>query len=250
VSALARFSPWRAQPLARAAVQAKHRQTMDLRAESVLLGRSGILTGWVIGSAGLLVLVGSIGGWLYVLSIPPPPAQFFEVDRSTGIVAVPVTIKDAPTLFKPATDHHYLKEYIQFCENWIPALDKRNVHVCELMSTPDQQARHEVWRRLPSSPPKAVGKNGTVEVDNFRYHPKSIDNSPGGTRSYFVQYDRTVTRGNAREETKTWGAEIDFQYHPEKPMLDRDRDDNLSGLQVMSYTPSPDTPEPTMELPK
>jgi type IV secretory pathway component VirB8 len=241
MSGLTRLAPWRAQPLSDAAKSAHSRRLMDLRAESVLLGRSAIIAGWVVGGIGAAAFFASMVGWLTVLPLKTTEMRFFEVDRSTGIIGVPVSLEDAPKLFSEATDHQYLKRYLQACEQWIWEMDRQNDHVCKLMSTPERQARYMAWREKPSSPPKSLGRAGYIEIDNLRYHLQAVDKLTN-THRYWVQYDRAVWKGQTKDQMAAWSATVDFQYHPELPMLPRDRPDNLSGMQVSGFTVSSDAP--------
>jgi hypothetical protein len=63
VSAVGKISLWTAKPLSDVAKNAKFRAVMDLAAERVILGRSAIVTGWVIGGAGMACFAASIFGW-------------------------------------------------------------------------------------------------------------------------------------------------------------------------------------------
>lgn len=252
---IAKVAPWSAEPLAEAAKHAKFRRVMDLRAESVLLGRSAIIAGWITGAIGTGCFTASVVGWLYILLVILPAAasnvKFFEIDKSTGIIALPVGIEDAPKLFSEATDHQYLKRYLQACEAWVPEMDAENQRMCKLMSTPAEQVRYMVRHLSPTGPAKTLGATGHVSLDNFRYHRQTVDQTTA-THRYWVQYDRTVWRDKTREPTKTWSATIDFQWHPELPMLPRDRDDNPGGFQALDYSASSDTADvPTAaETPK
>jgi len=248
VDRVARFAPWRAQALSQAAKDKHFRNVMDLQAESVLLGRSAIIAGWVIGGVGAAAFIASIAGWLMILPLKTTEMKFYEVDRSTGIIGVPVSLEDAPKLFSEATDHEYLKRYIMACEQWVPDVDRQNDRLCKLMSTPEQQASYMARRAKPTSTPKTIGKAGHVELDNFRFHPQATDKTTG-THRYWVQFDRSVWKGSNLEETKTWSASVDFKYQPEREMVPQDRDDNRSGLQVSSFTVTSDTPNRS-EAPK
>jgi type IV secretory pathway component VirB8 len=63
------------------------------------------------------------------------------------------------------------------------------------------------------------------------------------TRSYLVQYDRTVWHGATKDATKPWSATVDFQWHPGLPMRPDDRTDNPGGFQVIAYSAKSDTPD-------
>ena len=242
MSAIGKISPWTAKPLSDAAKNAKFRAVMDLAAERVILGRSAIVTGWAIGGVGVACFAASIFGWVTLLPLKTSEVKFFLVDKSTGIIAEPVGLKDAPKLFGAAVEQQYLKRYIEAREGWVPEMDQRNDHMTKLMSTPDEQARYAAAREAPLSPEKALGKDGHVSLGNFRFHPLAIGKD-GETRRYLVQFDRTVWRGANQDPTQAWSATVDFQWHPELPMRPDDRTDNPGGFQVLGYSASSDTPD-------
>ncbi len=222
MNAISKISPWTAKPLSDAAKNAKFRAVMDLAAERVILGRSAIVTGWAIGGVGVACFAASIFGWVTLLPLKTSEVKFFLVDKSTGIIAEPVGLQDAPKMFGAAVEQQYLKRYIEAREGWVPEMDERNDHLTKLMSTPDEQARYAAARNAPLSPVKALGKDGHVSVENFRFHPLAIGKD-GETRRYLVQFDRTVWRGANQDPTQAWSATVDFQWHPELPMRPDDR---------------------------
>ena len=224
MNAISKISPWTARPLIDAAKNAKFRAVMDLSAERVILGRSAIVTGWVIGGVGVACFAASIFGWVTLLPLKTSEVKFYLVDKSTGIIGEPVGLQDAPKLFGAAVERQYLKRYIEAREGWVPEMDERNDHVTKLMSTPDEQARYAAGRNMPLSPVKALGKDGE-------------------TRRYLVQFDRTVWRGGNSDTMQAWSATVDFQWHPELPMRPDDRSDNPGGFQVLGYSASSDSPD-------
>ena len=241
MSAISKISPWTAKPLSEAAKNAKFRAVMDLAAERVILGRSAIVAGWVIGGVGVACFAASIFGWVTLLPLKTTEVKFFLVDKSTGIIAEPVGLRDAPKLFGAVVEQQYLKRYIEAREGWVPEMDERNDHLTKLMSTPAEQARYAAARNVPSSPMKTLGQVGHVSLGNFRFHPLTIGTDQ--TRRYLVQFDRTVWRGESRDPTQAWSATVDFQWHPELPMRPDDRTDNPGGFQVLRYSASSDTPD-------
>ena len=99
MNAISKMSPWTAKPLTDAAKNAKFRAVMDLSAERVILGRSAIVTGWVIGGVGAACFAASIFGWVTLLPLKTSEVKFYLVDKSTGIIGEPVGLQDAPKLF-------------------------------------------------------------------------------------------------------------------------------------------------------
>ena len=145
----AKLAPWRAKPLAEAAKSAKFRAVMDLSAERVILGRSAIVAGWTIGGIGAACLAASIFGWVTLLPLKTSELKFYLVDKSSGIIGVPVGLQDAPKLFNTAVEEQALKQYVEAREAWVPEMDERNDRITKLMPTPDEQARYAASRKSP-----------------------------------------------------------------------------------------------------
>jgi type IV secretion system protein VirB8 len=241
VNAISKLSPWTAKPLSNAMKERKFREVMDLNAERVMLGRSAIVTGWALGGTGVICLVASAITVATLFPLKRTEIQFYTVDQSTGVIGRPVSIEDAPRTFGAAVEQQYLRRYIEAREGWVWETDERRDHVVKLMSMPDEQARIADRRNAPNYPARTLAKDGHIAVENFRFHP--LGAGKAGTRSYLVQYDATIWHGANKEPTKSWSATIDFQWHPELPMLPSDRSDNPGGFQVLAYSANSDTPD-------
>jgi type IV secretion system protein VirB8 len=243
VTDVAKIAPWRARPLSDAAKNAKFREVMDLAAERVILGRSAVIAGWSVGAAGVVLALAAAIAVAALVPLKTTEVRFLLVDQSTGIIGAPVGLEDAPKLFNDAVARQYLKRYVEAREEWVPQMDQENDHLAKLMSTPDEQTRYAAWRNSPTSPIKAVGPEGHVGVENFRFHKQAV--GKGETLRWLVQFDRTVWRGGAKDtpQPQSWSATIDFEWRPQLPMTPRDRDDNPGGFLAISYSASPDTPD-------
>lgn len=239
MSGPSKLSPWTAQPLSEASKNKHFRAVMSLHAERVILGRSAIVASWIIGGVGIAAFALSVWGWVKILPLKETSFVFEEIDKSTGIISQPVSLQDAPKLFGQATDVQYLRRYIEAREGFVPELDQNNDHATKIMSMPDEQARYVDWRNAANSPVR-LGKDGHVQIENLRYHPGPFAKD-GITRSYLVQYDRTVWHGSSKDATQSWSATIAFQWHPELPMTPDDRSLNSGGLQVVAYSAHSDT---------
>ena len=121
---LSKINPWTAKPLTDATKNAKFRAVMNLSAERVILGRSAIITGWVIGGVGVACLAASVAGWVTLMPLKTTVVKFFLVDKSTGIIGEPVGIQDAPKIFGAAVEQQYLHRYIpKRGSGWVPEMD-------------------------------------------------------------------------------------------------------------------------------
>jgi type IV secretory pathway component VirB8 len=238
---LVAISPWTSKPLTEASKDAHARALLSLTAERVLLGRSAIITGWVIGGVGVASLTASCIVVSTLFPLKQTEIKFFVADQSTGIISAPVSIEDAPKVFSQAQDWQYLRRYIEARETWVWEMDQRNDHLAKIMSTADEQKRISESRNSPHHPAKAVGKDGHVTVEHFRFHRQP--DGKAGTRSYLVQFDRTVWRGQNQEPVTPYTAGVDFQWRPGLPMTPEDRSDNPGGFQVIDYSSNSDSPD-------
>lgn len=234
-------SPWTAAPLSEASKNRHFRAVMNLSAERVIYGRQAIVVSWVIGGVGIAAFAAAI--FLVVMLMPLKETRFVfeEVDKSTGIIGQPVSLLDAPKLFGAAVETQYLRRYVEAREGFIPELDQQNDHLTKIMSMPDEQARYADGRNAANSPVK-LGKDGHVQIENFRFHPLAVAKD-GVTRSYLVQFQRAVWHGASKDATQSWSATIDFAWHPWLPMTPDDRSLNPGGMQVIAYSAKSDSPD-------
>lgn len=241
MSVIRRLVPWTAKPLSAAMKDNKFRQVIDMNGERFLLGRSAIMVGWALGGTGVVCLLASAITVSTLFPLKRTEIKFYSVDQSTGIIGEPVSIADAPKIFSQAQDQQYLRRYIEAREGYVYEMDERNDHLVKIMSTPDEQARIQDKRNAPTFAGKVLGKDGHVQVENFRFH--QLAGGRDRSRSYLVQFDETVWRGSTKAPTKPWSVTVDFQWHPELPMRPDDRSDNAGGFQVIAYSANPDTPD-------
>jgi type IV secretion system protein VirB8 len=227
-------------PLLQKNKEAKFRSILDGATERFMVGKGAIVTGWGLSMLGAGMLSVSVVGWYSFLPFKTVVPEYWLVDKSTGIIARPVSLSDAPKIFGAFVEQHYLRLYLEARENWVPEMDERADHVVKIMSSPDEQARYGAWRKSPQSPMVEINKDGHVEVERVRYLPQAMD-AASGTRRYLVLFDRTIWHQGNKGQTVPWSATIDFQWHPELPMQVDDRTDNPGGFQAINYATSPDS---------
>lgn len=247
MSAIRGVMPWLAQPLSKATKDAKFRLTLSQAGDAVLRDNLSLKAGWIIGAVGVVAFLASIFGWVTLLPLKQTvPPQFILVDTTSGYIGPATSVSNAPSLFKETQDHEYLGRYLDACEGWVPETDRSNDYLCKLFSRADQQERYMAWRKLPSSPIAAIGKDGHVELRNKRYYPvcgtpSTIPCNPkNDTREYFVKYDWAIWKGSGAPLVKPWTAHVKFQWHPELPMKDPDHNQNAGGFQSIALSAEPD----------
>lgn len=233
---------WISHPLSDATKDAKVRDTLNLYAQSVAYSRSFIVGGWTMGGLGAAMMGLSIWGWVHILPLKTIQTEIWVADRSTGIIAKPVSLSDAPTQFGPATEQQYLRIYLLAMERWVSEIDQENDHQVKIMSSREQQDRINADRLRPESNARTIGSAGHVQIVNDHYFPQFMDKN-SETRHYTIHFTRIVWRGDNQESSEPWTAVVDFQWHPERTMKPADRTDNPGGLVVIAYTSKSDIPD-------
>lgn len=234
-----KIMPWTAQPLTDAAKDAKVRETLSQFAERVIYGQQAIMVSWTVFGLGAAMFGASIIGWVQILPLKTVVNVIWVADASTGIIAKPISIEDAPKKFGHATEEHFIHQYLLANERWTPEIDREMDHVAKIMSSPALQAQINDRRQKPDSNAVAIGNAGHVEIENVHYFPQFVDKE-SETRRYLVRFQRTVWRAGNKESSEPWTATVDFQWHPERAMNPADRDDNPGGFVAIAYTSDSD----------
>lgn len=212
-------------------VAASYRRAVDLNSERALLGRSAIIAGFVAGMVGVAALVVTVVMIVLFLPLRRTEGVFYQVDRSTGIISQPVSLKDAPVLFEEATDRHYLSLYLQARLGYVADLDRRADHLVKIMSAPAEQARY-VDERAKAIADKSFGRDGTALIEHIRFFN---DHVGGAGRAYTILAERVTVVGGRPVRTP-YTIHATFEWHPDLPMLPEDRDLNPGGFQMVSFT--------------
>lgn len=198
------------------------------------LRRMGLVFGVAGMAIGVLGMAVGVLGW----ARPQTPAQYIEVDRSTGWVGDTTGPRDAPRLFNEQVIVAALRSYVEDREAFVPETDDLAFHRVTLCSSLDEQARyadaHDARKHPDTAPFGYYGKGGFARVENFHMTRRGFDKKTG-TYDYAVDFTKSVWRPGETGAQKPWHANVQFQFHPEMQMSAQDRQLNHTGLEVIGY---------------
>ena len=231
--------PDRAQPLTDAAKEALFKQTEGFQADREMLMRTTIRAAWWIGGVGASIGVLGMVCAATLFPLRTRDVAYIGVDQTSGFVGELAAPKDAPKLFNEATIQGSLRTYVELRENYIFETDGVAFHRVTIMSTPDEQVRFKAAHDAPLAPARALRDKGYVQVDDFRFY--KVGAGKAETLQYLVVFSRKEMRAGQPMPLKgePYSATITFQFHPEYPMAQQDRQLNWVGLQVLSYQTQP-----------
>jgi type IV secretory pathway component VirB8 len=232
---------YQAQPLAPEALEQRFKDIASYRAAERSLRLDYARFAFLAAAAATSLLAGSVSLNLYFIShkpIPEPP-RFIEVHDDNGFVGISPGAKDAPKLFNERVTERSLRDYITACMSYVPETYQLTVHQCAIMSAPEQQERlaAQIAQKNPSAPVNVYGQHGYAMPVNFHFEKRGTGKY--NTLSYVARF-QLQERLNNHPVTRWWTAAIDFQWHPELPMAPQDATLNEAGMQVLSFTPTPD----------
>lgn len=136
MNALSKAVPWRARALTAEEKEAHFADVRSYAAEMTEMARAARRVGWIVGSVGVAVGVVGIVCAATAFPLKHTEVQFIEVDRSTGYVGPSLGPSDAPKLFGQQTADHYLRDYIEAREGYVPETDDLMFHKAAIMSAP------------------------------------------------------------------------------------------------------------------
>jgi hypothetical protein len=147
--------------------------------------------------------------------------------------------KDAPDHFNDRVIKHYLREHIEDYMGFVWQLDPQYDYRVKLRSSKDEQARYIKWRDDRNLGTR-YATTGYARVTRFTgWKPRETGTDK--TQEWDVQWVLSeVMAGTSQVVETRWTGRIAFQFHPEIPMKESDREVNEAGLYVVLFNPVQD----------
>lgn len=215
-------------------------RTGTARADQLIAtSRSIRSAGWWIGGIGAAVgLLGVGAACAIAFAWTPPPPEFVLVDRQTREVFQPVKAADAPSLFSEDTARAYLRQFVEYCEEYRYETAKLKSERCALFMTPARQGRYAEWfKSAADGPVQRYGYTGSATAGRLAY--SKVGTGRAGTEVWWVRFNKVETVNRATV-CRPWILQVQFQWHPELRMTPEDRTINLAGFQAIDFTSQPD----------
>lgn len=242
------LSAWSSEPLTD--------DSRDAFYEAVLTRQQGVLTdaaavrrvGLLYGTAGLTVgVLGVLAALTVYVKTPVPPLPGYILVNSTdGTITQPVSAVRAPAIFPEVTKEVALRAFVTACESYVPETFLLiDWHACMIMATPDEQKiiASDIGPKGQRDPAAIFTGPGKPQatITKFTEFRKTGEAGvpPNQTYHYQVRYERLEVI-NGKERRPHYTAQVYFQFHPELRETQNDRLLNPYGLQVVSFSTTPD----------
>ena len=209
------------------------KEVLSFHASEKVLQRRFNRAGWIVGTIGAALGLAGVGAVVVLLPLKQTTVKWIEVDSSTGWVGEVAGAADAPRMFSERVADHFLRQYVEAREGYVPETDQVRWDTVRAMSAADEMENYKAWRKTELAPVRQLAMGGHVDVFNF--NPDRLLKGANETYSCTVRFDRRLVKGATIGRTEHWVATVNFQWHPEMTMNTQDVQVNYAGMQVIAY---------------
>jgi type IV secretory pathway component VirB8 len=229
----------KARPLTVSERSATYADALSFYGERERMKRGFAKLGWVVGGVGMVAITASAIGWTIMLPLKSTELRFIVDNKATGDMTYTVRADEAEALFGTKEAEHFLAQYVENREGYVPETDKRHWDVIREMSSAEVFVEYTGWRKTDLSPVKQLGAAGHVKISDISFTPHGKGDN--GTFEYTVRFRRQEVRDDTVGPVKPFSTVIDFQWHPKAAQTVQEGIDNPGGMVVVAYSvPRPD----------
>jgi len=187
-------------------------------------------TAWWVAGCAVVIAVLETTAMATLAPLHQVEWRLIRVDSSTGNIDVVNQLTDAPKSISDANSRYFLGQYVLLREGYAAPEVEHNFKTVSLMSSIAEQNRYADLVRggNPNSPQVKFGKNGYVRI-----HVESVSLLGRGLGQ--VRYAREEQLSGGVPHTSQWIATVAYEWRPDAPMSNSDRDLNPLGFQVTDY---------------
>jgi len=160
--------------------------------------------------------------------------RLVRVDSATGNIDVVNQLSEAPKSISAANSRYFLAQYVRLREGYAAPEAQYDFRAVSLMSTIAEQNRYadNVRGSNPNSPQVLFSNKGFIRI-----HVESVSLLGPGLGQ--VRYVREEQQDDGSPRVTNWIATIGFEWRPDAPMSNADRNLNPLGFQVTDYHSDP-----------
>jgi type IV secretion system protein VirB8 len=192
-------------------------------------------TAWIVAGCACALAVVAVGAVAMLAPLKQAVPYVIRVDRSTGETEILTALKGpSPRTYDDAVNRYFLSQYVRLREGWLPQAARENAYSVVLMSAAQEQGRYlaGVVSSNKDAPSNLYGDKGYVSITirSISYLSPTVAQ---------VRFTRIVTMAPNAPVAQNWNALITFDFTA-APELEKDRNINPLGFQVLNYRADPE----------
>ena len=190
---------------------------------------------WTIAAVSAVLAIVAVAALAMLTPLKTVQPYVIRVDKTSGETQIVTALKGPqPRTYDDAVNRYFISQYERLREGWLNEAARENAYTVMLMSEQAEAQRYlaSVQSSNRNAPSNIYGSRGFVSVSI-----RSISFlSPTVAQ---VRYTKIVNFGQSAPVAQNWNAILTFKYTT-APELEKDRDLNPLGFQVVNYRSDPE----------
>lgn len=190
---------------------------------------------WTIAAISALLAVVAVFALAMLTPLKTVQPYVIRVDRSSGETQIVTALRGSqPRTYEDAVNRYFISQYVRLREGWLNNAARENAYTIMLMSDQGEAQRYlaGVQSSNRNAPSSIYGDNGFVSISirTISFLSPSVAQ---------VRYTKVITYGQSAPTAQNWNAILTFKYTT-VPELEKDRNLNPLGFQVVNYRSDPE----------
>ena len=190
---------------------------------------------WTIAAIAVVLAIVCAVALAMLMPLKTVQPYVIRVDKSSGETEIVTALKGPhPRTYEDAVNRYFISQYVRLREGWLNDAARENAYAVMLMSDQGEAQRYlsSVQSSNRSAPSNIYGDKGFVSVSI-----RSISFlSPTVAQ---VRYTKIITYGQGAPVAQNWNVILTFKFTT-APELEKDRNLNPLGFQVVNYRSDPE----------
>ena len=190
---------------------------------------------WTIAAVSALLAVVAVFALAMLTPLKTVQPYVIRVDRSSGETEIVTALKGSqPRTYEDAVNRYFISQYVRLREGWLNNAARENAYTIMLMSDQGEAQRYlaGVQSSNRTAPSNIYGDKGCVSISirTISFLSPTVAQ---------VRYTKVITYGQSAPTAQNWNAILTFKYTT-APELEKDRNLNPLGFQVVNYRSDPE----------
>lgn len=190
---------------------------------------------WTIAAVSALLAVVAVFALAMLTPLKTVQPYVIRVDRSSGETQIVTALKGSqPRTYEDAVNRYFISQYVRLREGWLNNAARENAYTIMLMSDQGEAQRYlaGVQSSNRNAPSNIYGDKGFVSISirTISFLSSTVAQ---------VRYTKVITYGQSAPTAQNWNAILTFKYTT-APELEKDRNLNPLGFQVVNYRSDPE----------
>ncbi|MBB4087605.1 virB8 family protein [Sphingomonas carotinifaciens] len=190
---------------------------------------------WVIAAVAVLLAVVAVFAVAMLAPLKTVQPYVIRVDRSSGETQIVTALKGPqPRTYEDAVNRYFISQYVRLREGWLNDAARENAYAVMLMSDQNEAQRYlsRVQASNRNAPSNVYGDKGfvSIAIRSISFLSQNVAQ---------VRYSKIISYGQSAPIAQNWNAILTFKYTT-APELEKDRNINPLGFQVVNYRSDPE----------